>query len=132
VVVTVADASQVHRARAAEVADVVIAGERDVDLHEALVALAERGARSVLAEGGPGLNAQLAGAGLLDELCLTLSPSIVGGDAKRIVSGPSLDPPRPVDLSSICEEGGFLFLRCRAQPAAARRNASASQRTVVS
>jgi riboflavin biosynthesis pyrimidine reductase len=114
-VVTVADVPPAPRARAAEVADVVTAGERDVDLHEALVALGRRGARSVLAEGGPTLNAHLAGAGLLDELCLTLSPSVVGGASKRIVSGPSLDPTRVMDLASIYEDDGFLFLRYRAR-----------------
>jgi riboflavin biosynthesis pyrimidine reductase len=110
-IVTVADAPSDQRARATEVADVVIAGEKDVDLRRALDAIAARGARSVLAEGGPSLNAQLAGAGLLDELCLTLSPSVVGGDAKRIVTGPTLDPRSPLYLRSVCEDGGYLFLR---------------------
>jgi riboflavin biosynthesis pyrimidine reductase len=110
-IVTVADAPPEQRARATEVADVVIAGEKDVDLRRALDAIADRGARSVLAEGGPSLNAQLAGAGLLDELCLTMSPSVVGGNAKRIVTGPALDPRSPLDLRSVCEEDGYLFLR---------------------
>jgi riboflavin biosynthesis pyrimidine reductase len=110
-VVTVAGAPSDQRARATEVADVVIAGETDVDLRRALGAIAERGARSVLAEGGPSLNAQLAGAGLLDELCVTLSPSVVGGNAKRIVTGPALDPRSPLYLRSVCEEDGYLFLR---------------------
>lgn len=113
VIVTVAEAPTDHRARATEVADIVIAGERDVDLRRALAALDERGARAVLAEGGPSLNAQLAGAGLLDELCLTLSPSIVGGDANRIVAGPALHPAAPLELRSVCEDDGYLFLRYR-------------------
>lgn len=110
-VVTVTSAPDDQRARATEVADVVIAGEHDVDLSRALDAIGERGARSVLAEGGPSLNAQLAGAGLLDELCLTLSPSVVGGSAKRIVTGPALDPRSALYLRSVCEEDGYLFLR---------------------
>ena len=73
--------------------------------------MAERGARTVLAEGGPSLNAQLAGAGLLDELCLTLAPSLVGGDAKRIVSGPAFGARHELRLISVCEEDDFLFLR---------------------
>lgn len=113
VIVTVAEAPADHRARATEVADVVIAGARDVDLRRALAALDERGAHAVLAEGGPSLNAQLADAGLLDELCLTLSPSIVGGDAKRIVTGPALHPVAPLELRSVCEADGYLFLRYR-------------------
>ncbi|HMF04453.1 MAG TPA: pyrimidine reductase family protein, partial [Acidimicrobiia bacterium] len=112
-IVTVGGASGDDRSRASDVADVVIAGEHDVDLRRALEAIGERGARSVLAEGGPSLNAQVAGAGLLDEVCLTLSPSIVGGDGKRIVAGPALDMSAHLRLCSLCEDGGYLFLRYR-------------------
>src|SRR6516164_7542869 len=92
IVVTVADAPALDRKKAAEVADVIIAGDRDVDLAAALGALAERGFARVLAEGGPTLNGQLAAAGLLDELCLTVSPLLAGGDARRILAGPALVP----------------------------------------
>ncbi len=57
ILVTVAQAPPDQLARAAEVADVVIAGNRDVDLATALGALGERGWRAVLAEGGPTLDA---------------------------------------------------------------------------
>jgi riboflavin biosynthesis pyrimidine reductase len=113
IVVTVADAPSDNRDRAAEVADVVIAGEHSVDMRRAIDALGERGARSVLAEGGPSLNGQLAAAGLLDELCLSVSPGLVGGDSKRILSGPALDVPARCELRSVCEEDGYLFLRYR-------------------
>jgi riboflavin biosynthesis pyrimidine reductase len=113
VVVTVSAAPAVNRAQAEEVADVVLAGGSDVDLRMALGALAERGARSVLAEGGPSLNSQLAAAGLLDELCLTVSPVLVGGDAKRVLSGAGLAGPALLQLCSVCEEDGFVFLRFR-------------------
>jgi riboflavin biosynthesis pyrimidine reductase len=112
-VVTVATAPAEARARAAEVANVVVAGEHDVDLVEAVEALGARGFRAVLSEGGPILNAQLAAAGLLDELCLTLSPLLVGGDAKRLLAGPLLPGPPALRLVSACEEDGFLFLRYR-------------------
>jgi riboflavin biosynthesis pyrimidine reductase len=113
ILVTVAQAPAAERARAAAVADVVIAGDRDVDLAQALAALADRGCRAVLAEGGPTLNGQLARAGLLDELCLTLSPRLAGGDAKRILAGASLPTPANLRLCSVCEQDGFLFLRYR-------------------
>jgi riboflavin biosynthesis pyrimidine reductase len=119
VVVTVSDAPAVNRAQAEEVADVVLAGTTDVDLRMALGALGERGARSVLAEGGPSLNSQLAAAGLLDELCLTVSPVLVGGDAKRILSGAGPACPATLRLCSVCEDEGFVFLRLR--PTAATR-----------
>ena len=74
---------------------------------------AARGANHVLAEGGPTLNGQLARAGLLDELCVTLSPLLASGDAKRIISGSTLDALEPLDLRSICEADDYLFLRYR-------------------
>jgi riboflavin biosynthesis pyrimidine reductase len=120
VVVTVTNAPAVKRAQAEEVADVVLAGIDDVDLRVALGALAERGARSVLAEGGPSINGQLAAAGILDELCLTVSPLLVGGDAKRILSGPGPTVPTPLKLCSLCEDDGFLFLRFRPTTAGPR------------
>jgi len=115
-VVTVAEAPALERKKAADLAEVIIAGERDVDLAFALGALAERGFARVLAEGGPSLNGQLAAAGLLDELCLTLSPLLAGGQAKRILAGPDLGLPGAGlgwRLRSLCEQDGFLFLRYR-------------------
>ena len=96
-----------------EVAEVIIAGEDDVDLPRAIAELGLRGAKSVLAEGGPTLNGELARAGLLDELCVTLSPLLASGDAKRIIAGSTLDILEPLDLRSICEEDNYLFLRYR-------------------
>jgi riboflavin biosynthesis pyrimidine reductase len=111
IVVTVAAAPRERRERAAEVADVIIAGDSDVDLSLALEAIGARGARSVLAKGGPSFNGQLAGGGHLDELCLTLSPRLVSGDARRILSGDVLDMMSELHLVSVCEEDDYLFLR---------------------
>ena len=113
ILITVTQAPADQLARAAEVADVVVAGDRDVDLTVALTALAERGWRALLAEGGPTLNAQLAGAGLLDELCLTLSPRLAGAGAKRLLDGPALAEGAGLRLCSACEQDDFLFLRYR-------------------
>ena len=113
-IVTVATAPAAELARAAEVAEVVLAGERDVDLAQALDALGRRGHANVLAEGGPTLNAELVAAGLLDELCLTLSPALLGGaGVKRILDGTPLPELARLELRSLCEEDGFLFLRYR-------------------
>jgi len=113
IVFTVSSAPEANRSRAAEVADLIIAGEEDVDLDRAVRELGARGAKSVLAEGGPTLNGQLARAGLLDELCVTLSPLLASGDAKRIIAGSTLDALEPLDLRSICEADDYLFLRYR-------------------
>jgi riboflavin biosynthesis pyrimidine reductase len=83
------------------------------DLPVALDLLALRGARSVLAEGAPSLNGQLAAAGLVDELCLTVSPQLVGGEARRILSGGAVATLGGLGLRSVCEQDDFLFLRFR-------------------
>jgi len=113
IVITVAEAPALERKEAADLADVIIAGDQDVDLAAALGALAERGYAQVLAEGGPTLNGQLAADGLLDELCLTVSPLLAGGEAKRILAGPTLAAGPGWRLRSLCEQDGFLFLRYR-------------------
>jgi riboflavin biosynthesis pyrimidine reductase len=99
------------RQRAEAVADVLIAGEDRVDPAEALHQLWEAGYRSVLLEGGPGLNADVVHAGLLDELCLSLSPRLVAGDGTRVLAGPELMPPLQLRLVHLLEEDGFLFAR---------------------
>lgn len=99
-------------ARAATAAEVIVAGDEAVDVAVALRALRERGARLVLCEGGPTLNAGLLQAGVVDELCLTLSPALVGvGGGNRISGGALLEGPRHLTLAHALEEGGFLFLR---------------------
>ena len=113
IVLTVSSAAEADRTRAAEVAEVIIVGDDDVDLPRAIAELGSRGAKSVLAEGGPTLNGELARAGLLDELCVTLSPLLASGDAKRIIAGSTLDTLELLDLCSICEEDNYLFLRYR-------------------
>jgi len=113
-VVTCAGASPQGLARAATVADVVVAGGDTVDLHAALLELGARGAGSVLCEGGPLLNSALAAGGLLDELCLTVSPRLVGGVARHMLDGPEPVPGGlPMRLHAAYEEEGFLFLRHR-------------------
>jgi riboflavin biosynthesis pyrimidine reductase len=113
IVVTHGGAPAEGMKRAEEVADVLVAGDTAVDLALAVDRLGERGFGHVLAEGGPSLNGALAAAGVLDELCLTLAPSLVSGDAKRIFTGPPLAPAADLVLRSVCEDDGYLFLRYR-------------------
>ena len=108
VVVAPADADPARLERAARAGRLVTAGDGDVDLAAALRLL---DVAVVLCEGGPGLIAQLAAAGCLDELFLTVSPRLVGGDAARVLRGPALEPPAPLDLAGAAEEDGMLFLR---------------------
>jgi riboflavin biosynthesis pyrimidine reductase len=91
-------------------ADVIVAGEKSVDLKEAAAALAGRGLRRVICEGGPSLLAQVAAAGLLDELCLTVSPLLAGPGPGRITAGDPF-PALPMTLAHVLEGDGFLFCR---------------------
>jgi riboflavin biosynthesis pyrimidine reductase len=70
--------------------NVIVEGEASVDLASALDALAARGLRRILCEGGPHLMRDLAASGRLDELCLTLAPTLVAGDHPRITAGASV------------------------------------------
>lgn len=115
-VLTARSAGAADRARAATVADVIVAGDTAVDLPAALSALADRDVRNVLAEGGPRVSAQLVSAGLLDELCLTLAPQLVAGSAARILNGPELDHAAALELGHVLESDGYLFLRYHRSP----------------
>ncbi|WP_354642698.1 pyrimidine reductase family protein [Kitasatospora camelliae] len=111
VVITTSDSPAERRRAAAEVADVVVAGEGDVDLPAAVRELTGRGWTRQLTEGGPRLLGQVAAAGLLDELCLSLAPLVTVGDAPRIAAGPRLPGAQPMRLASLIEDEGFLFGR---------------------
>jgi riboflavin biosynthesis pyrimidine reductase len=69
---------------------VLVVGDDAVDLPELRRALAERGHHQLLSEGGPSLLADLLAAGSLDELCLTVVPTLLGGDHPRILRGPEV------------------------------------------
>ncbi|MBZ9639722.1 pyrimidine reductase family protein [Streptomyces sp. PSKA30] len=95
-------------------ARVVVAGDGvGVEPARAVRALAELGHTRLLTEGGPRLLGQLVAAGVLDELCLTVSPMLTAGDAQRIAGGPSVAVPQRFALASLLEEAGFLFSRYR-------------------
>ena len=115
IVITSAAADPELRDAAAKVADVIVAGEEAVDLGAALDALRERGLDRILCEGGPHLLGDLAAAGLLDELCLSLSPTLAGPGADRIIAGAQA-PARPLTLTQVlADDDGFLFCRYAAK-----------------
>ncbi|QIQ02049.1 pyrimidine reductase family protein [Streptomyces liangshanensis] len=108
-----APADRVLAAREAG-AEVLVAGDgAGVDPLLAVRALAGRGLRRLLTEGGPRLLGQFVAAGVLDELCLSLSPTLTSGYAQRIAGGPALAVPERFALASLLEEDGFLFGRYR-------------------
>ncbi|WP_280395726.1 pyrimidine reductase family protein [Nocardia brasiliensis] len=65
-------------------AEVIEAGDLAVTPKGLLRVLAERGLYRVLCEGGPHLFGELLAADVVDELCLTIAPILIGGTARRI------------------------------------------------
>ena len=112
IVITASGSDEAKRRRLAEVAEILVTPGDRVDLRFALARLREEGHRVVLTEGGPTINGQLAAAGLLDELCLTVAGMLAGGDSRRILSGvPDLDPPIPMRLDRVLVDRDELYLR---------------------
>lgn len=88
-----------------------------LDLVAGLAELASRfGVANLLCEGGPHLAREMLAAGLLDELFLSVSPLLVGGEpsggeALRILAGAELDPPARLELRGAMRSDSTLFLR---------------------
>jgi riboflavin biosynthesis pyrimidine reductase len=110
IIITCASSPADRRAALAEATDVIVAGEDEVDLAAAMAALAARGLRRILCEGGPRLLADLVAAGAMNELCLTVSPVLAGPGAARILAGTPF-PARRLELAHVLEEEGVLFCR---------------------
>jgi riboflavin-specific deaminase-like protein len=98
--------------------DYIRAAERGtLDLARALSELRERhGVDTLLCEGGPHLNAEMLAAGLVDELFLSLSPKLAGGEdatgeALRIVAGADFDQPLALEPIGVLANDSQLFLR---------------------
>jgi len=88
---------------------VLVLGEREPDLAALKSALAERGWVDQLSEGGPRLFAGMLAAGIVDELCHTVVPRLIGGSHARITAGQDVDVSlRPAVL---LEEDGTLLGR---------------------
>ena len=108
-----AAADQTRRTLAglAEVIDCSIDDPGQVDAAAVLAALAERGLNRVLTEGGPMLFGSFVERGLLDELCLTIAPSLVGGQAGRIATGPGQVLTAMRRAHILADEDGYLYTR---------------------
>lgn len=91
-------------------ADVVVAGDEDVDLAAVVRTLGERGLNRINCMGGPALFGSLAEAGLVDELRLTVAPFLVSGEAGRIARGAGMDPAR-LELLSVVAGDDTLLVR---------------------
>ncbi|MGC0274497.1 pyrimidine reductase family protein [Pseudactinotalea sp. Z1739] len=85
IVFTTTEAPEGPRSRLGEVADVVSAGSGSVEPGQVVAELTRRGLPQILSEGGPAWFATMIEHDAVDEMCLTLSPLLEGGDATRIV-----------------------------------------------
>ena len=85
VVVTTTDAPADRRSALRDAGvDVIGRGEIEVDWSAVLAEFDRRGWRHVLCEGGPTLHGELVTLDLVDEVCLTIAPTLTSGDAPRI------------------------------------------------
>ena len=98
IVLTHESSDEVDRRVLSDVADVVAHGTGVVDLQAGVEQLRnEYRLNQLLCEGGPHLFASMHAAGLVDELCLTLSPMLAGPGAERIIAG-DRGPDEPVTV----------------------------------
>ncbi len=104
-------AARVQLGTAAQVLECSGPDPDEVDPVAVLAALTERHMTRVLAEGGPTLMGTFIEHDLLDELCLTFAPMLVGGSAPRVAAGPGhvLRRMRPAHL--ITGSDGYLYAR---------------------
>jgi len=120
ILLTTQRASTTARRRLRSLADEVkICGRREIDFKAALRWLREQwGVKRLLCEGGGELNDALFRAGLVDELHLTICPTIFGGQkAPTIADGigfPKLASAAHLDLKSALRVDDEMFLVYRA------------------
>ncbi|KWX66536.1 pyrimidine reductase family protein [Mycobacterium sp. NAZ190054] len=105
------DATRQRLGRVAEVIDASGPDPESADPRTALAILAQRGLLRVLTEGGPRTLGMFSAEDLLDELCLTVAPKVVGGTAGRIVTGPDEVHARMELRHALTDGQGFLYLR---------------------
>lgn len=121
-ILTGCDAPAAAAERLGSTAEVVRLASRRPQPGEILAELGRRGAAVVVSEGGPSFNAQLADAGVIDELCLSIAPLIAGGTSSRIVHGSQRTVPVAMSIDHLLEASDTLFVRYLSESA---RSASA-------
>ncbi|HLJ55833.1 MAG TPA: RibD family protein [Chthonomonadaceae bacterium] len=103
------------RARLQSAARLIESGRGGVDWPAALRTIRrDVGVRVLLCEGGSEMNWQLVGAGLVDELFLTLAPKLKGGARLPTILGGAGFPPGAVQgltLLSLYRDGSELYAR---------------------
>ena len=95
---------------------ITIAGKGTLAPAAIVAALHERGFTSIVCEGGPSLVAQFVVASLVDELCLSTSPTL-GGPSLPLLGHEEIDPVR-LELSQLLVDGASgMYARWAVLPA---------------
>ncbi len=102
----------------AELVPVAARPDGSLDPAAIIAALAARGHRRVVCEGGPALTAQFVAAGVIDEYCLTVAPPIEVGEHAVFAVAPGARPDTTV-AGMLVDDAGFSYLRARVRRAAA-------------
>ncbi|NQX27497.1 pyrimidine reductase family protein [Microbacteriaceae bacterium VKM Ac-2854] len=110
IVLTRESAPTDRRAALSEVAEVISCGVEAFDPKAAVAALVERALPQIHCEGGPSLFGALLASDVVDELCLTVAPTLASGGALRIAhADASVD--RPQYLAHVLSAEDTLLLR---------------------
>ena len=112
IVLTSRGADQAALAAIQDRAEVHVVADTHLDAETIATALVELGLPRVLCEGGPRLNQVMLAGGRIDEVFLTVAPTLVGGPVPRIIVGDT-EVATELTLVSAYEHEGDLLLRYR-------------------
>ena len=91
---------------------VLVAGDESVDVARAVAALRAQGLHRILCEGGPTLLDELVDADLVDEMCVTIAPRLVGSQPVGRRPAPArLGVPVAMRLRHALIRDDYLFLK---------------------
>ncbi|AKK25536.1 pyrimidine reductase family protein [Mycobacterium sp. EPa45] len=100
-----------ERPQLADHADLLIAGDSAVNLESALRTLQAKGMRRILCEGGPTLLDELVAGDLVDEMCLTISPTLAATATTARPGAPALSVPTRLTLGHSVILEDYVYLR---------------------
>ncbi|UXA18046.1 pyrimidine reductase family protein [Mycobacterium sp. SMC-4] len=110
ILVTTERSAQEHNLAPDDRRDVLIAGTDTVDVTSLITQFGQRGLNRILCEGGPTLLDVLTGADLVDELCVTVSPTLAG--VQDVGTGSAaLQAPRTMALDHVLTHADYLYLK---------------------
>ena len=95
----------------AEVVNVSSKNPEKIDFFTIVKFLAERKFFRILIEGGPFILGKLMEKNILNELCLTISPILIGGKSKRIAISTKQLEVRMQPLSLLMDNEGYFYIR---------------------